>query len=219
MTLKNRPRDIGKGFCPEVPAVFTSLVQARNSLDYHWNICIEFLYDLEANGRNLESTVMTDQGLFDDLGAQVAIRKEYYDAFERWLVAFQAFMHKHEKSLDGRGMQAARTLQISHGFALIFLNNSITINMLKDETAWDRSIKQFENVVGLASLIVESSTCDQSTKKRGPDFTLDMNIVAPLYAAAHRCRQSRFSPLYSPTPGRYLGQRSHCTRCRETHRH
>lgn len=187
MLLQKRPRDMEKGFCPEIPAAFTSLEQARNSSDYHWNGCIEFLNELQNNNGYPKSRGIRGQEPLDALRTTEAARQEYFDVFGRWLVAFQGYLQNHEKSLDSRGLQAARTLEISHNFAMIYLNVS-TVGVFNDETAWDMFTEHYERVVNLAALIIESSTCNGFAKKRGPDFTLDMNIVAPLYAVAHKCR-------------------------------
>lgn len=187
MLLKKCPRDMEKGFCPEIPAVFNSLDQARNSLDYHWNNCIEFLNELEANAVYLKNTEIRGRGPLDTLRSTETVRQESFDVFERWLIAFQAFLQNRGKSLNSKGLQAARTLEISHSFGMIYLNVS-TVNVFNDETAWDMFTEHYEHVVDLAAMIVKSSTHDESMEKRGPDFTLDMNIVAPLYAVAHKCR-------------------------------
>lgn len=187
MLLKKRPRDIEKGFCPEIPAAFTSLGQARNSLDYHWNGCIEFLNEVENHDCYPKSTDIRRQESLGTPRTIETVRWECFDVFERWLVAFQAFLQTHGKSLDSRGLQAARTLEVSHSFAMIYLKCS-TVNVLNDETVWDRFIDHYEHVVTLVAVIVKSSNCDKSTEKRGASFTLDMNIVAPLYAVAHKCR-------------------------------
>lgn len=187
MLLKKCPRDIHRGFCREIPAVFTSLNQARNSLDYHWNSFIEFLNELEANAVYSKNAEIKGRGPLDTLRSTETVRQETFDVFEKWLVAFQAFLQDHGNSLDSKGLQAARTLEISHSFGMIYLNVS-TVNVFSDETAWDMFTEHYEHMVNLAAMIVKSSTRDKSTGKRGPDFTLDMNIVAPLYAVAHRCR-------------------------------
>ena len=187
MLLKKRPRDIEKGFCSEVPAAFTSLEQARNSLDFHWNNCIDFLNEFEKNVVHEKGTAIKANGPLDILRTIDIARELIFDILERWLVAFQAFLRNHETVLDTRGLQAARTLQISHSFAIIYLNVT-TVNVFNDETAWDHFTKHFEDVVNLAALIVEPSTSENSKHKRGHDFTLDMNTVAPLYAVAHKCR-------------------------------
>lgn len=187
MLLRERSRDIEKGFCPEIPAVFTSLEQARNSLDYYWNSCIKFLINLENNHCSPKRSTTRVQAPVDGLRNTEMVRQEYFDVCERWLLAFRAFLRKSGNSLDSRGLQAARTLEISHGFAMIYLNAG-TVNVFNDETVWDRFTTHYERVVDLAALITESSTCEKVTERRPPDFNLDMSIVAPLYAVASRCR-------------------------------
>ncbi|KAK4690572.1 hypothetical protein P7C71_g6246, partial [Lecanoromycetidae sp. Uapishka_2] len=63
-----------------------------------------------------------------------------------------------------------------------------TYEAMNDETVWDEYTERLERIVFLGSLIVNSHSCDHITQKRGPEFSLDMNIVAPLYVVAHRCR-------------------------------
>ena len=187
MLLKQRPRDIDKGFCPEIPMVFDSLEQARNSLDYQWNSCIEFLNNVENNAWGAESTGLRGHGPLDVLRTADTARHKIFDILERWLVAFLAFQQRYGKSLDRSGLQAARTLQISHSVAMIFMTAS-TVQVSQDETVWDGLTEHFEHVVSLAALIIDASFCDKFTRKIGSDFSLDMNTVAPLYAVAHKCR-------------------------------
>ena len=186
MLLKKRPRDLKTGFCSEIPTAFTSLEQARNSLDYHWNRWIRFLNELEKNWQ-AKSPLLRGQGPLDALRATEAVRQACFDTCEKWLVAFQAFLQKYGNSVDSKGLSAARTLQISHSSAMIFLNAS-TVNAVSDETVWDRFTEQYEHILNLAALIIKSSDCDKLTKIQGPDFTLDMHLVAPLYVVAHKCR-------------------------------
>ena len=184
MSLKKHPRETEKGFCPELPAAFSSLVQARNSLDYHWNTRLEFFDDLESN---IASPVVESQRPLDALGTTEAARQLMFSVVDRWLVAYQAFMQKHGRSLDGRELQAARTLEISHSLAVIFLTVRTTYSN-NDITAWDWFTRDFEHIVELATLILKCTNGDKLTKNRGPDFTLDMSIVAPLFVVASKCR-------------------------------
>ena len=184
MLLKKYPREIEKGFCPEIPAAFSSLVQAKNSLDYHWNTRLEFLNDLEGD---TGCAVVDGHRPLDALGTIEAARELMFDVVDRWLVAYRAFLQKHGRSLDGRKMQAARTLEISHSLAMMYLKVSTTYSN-NDVTAWDWFTEDFEHIVDLATLILKSSNGDKFTKNRGPDFTLDMGIVAPLFVVASKCR-------------------------------
>ena len=186
MQLKKYPRDMEKGFCPDVPAEFISLEQARNSLDYHWNCCTGFLNKYE-NSMNARSGGMTSHGPLDVIETLENLRQENCDNFQKWFVTFQTFLQTRGTSLDGRGLQAARSLEMSHSLAILFLNVS-TVHVVHGEKVWDTFTKRFEHVVDLATSVVESSICDKSVQKAGPDFTLDMHTVGPLYAVAHRCR-------------------------------
>lgn len=185
MLLKTRPREIEKGFCPQVPTAFVSLEQARNSLDYHWNSCIEFLNEIENKAQNGEGIV--GDGSLDVVKTRGTARQDTLNTFERWRVAFQAFLQYTERLLDSRGLQAARCLEISHSIAIIYLHVS-TVNVAHDETAWDMFTERFEHIVSMAASVVESLICNKSTQKQSPDFSLDMHTVGPLYAVAHRCR-------------------------------
>lgn len=184
MLLKTRPREIEKGFCARVPAAFVSLEQARNSLDYHWNSCTEFLNGIE-NAQNGEGIV--SKGSLDVVKIIETARRDTLDTFERWRVAFQAFLQNTERLLDSRGLQAARCLEISHSIGIIFLHIS-TVIVAHDETVWDMFTKRFEHIVSMAASVVESSIRNKSTQKQSPDFSMDMHTVGPLYAVAHRCR-------------------------------
>ena len=184
MLLRKHPRETEKGFCPEIPAAFSSLVQARNSLDYHWNTRMEFLNDLESD---TGSVVVEGQRPLDAHGTIEAARELMFNVVDRWLIAYRAFLQKHGRSLNGREMQAARTLEISHSLAMIFLTISTTYSN-NDMTTWDWFTEDFEHIVGLATLILKSPNGDKFTKNQGPDFTLDMSIVAPLFVVASKCR-------------------------------
>ena len=184
MLLKKYPRETEKGFCPEIPPAFSSLVQARNSLDYHWNTRMEFLNDLESD---TGSAVVEGQLPVDALGTIEAARGLMFNVVDRWLVAYRAFLQKHGRSLNGREMQAARTLEISHSLAMIFLTFSTTYSN-NDMTAWDWFTEDFEHILDLATLILKSPNGDKFTKNQGPNFTLDMSIIAPLFVVASKCR-------------------------------
>ena len=187
MPLKNRPRDMKRGFCPEIPAAFASFVQARNSLDFHWNRCIWFLYDLEKNDWPLTITAISGQGPFNAPRTPELARRELLDIFDRWLVAFQSFEQEQGTSWDSRAFQAAHILEMSHSLAVLFLNLS-SVKMSNDETVWDRFTQHHERMLNLASLVVEPLTRDDLTGKQGSRFTFDMDYVALLYCVAHRCR-------------------------------
>ena len=172
MPIPRTPKCEALGLGPDVPREFSSLDEARNSLDYHWNRCEQALMDPT---HNQPPQIM---------GPILEERRRLSIAVKRWDLAFRAFLRKEGKSLDSKSLQAARTVEISHIFLTIFLDfESLE---LEDQTIWDLYCPQFERIVELAALIVDSYP--ESFNNKGPTYCMDMNIVAPLYAVAHRCR-------------------------------
>jgi hypothetical protein len=176
MQLQERTKNKEPGFGPDIPDMFCSLEEARNSLDWNWTSCIHYI-----NAKEGEENLLRQR---DPLETS---RHLYGGGMEKWLRAFHAFLQNFGKSLNNKSLQAARTLEISQTFAMIFLDMQV-YEVMTDETVWDQYTERMEKVVSLGSLIVNSTSCDHITQKRGPEFSLDMNIVAPLYGVAHRCR-------------------------------
>ena len=172
MPIPRRPKCEALGLGPDVPPAFSSLEEARNNLDYHWNRCEQALMDT------------THNQLPQMIGPLLQERQRLSNAVARWDSAFRAFLRKEGKSLDSRSLQAARTVEISHTFLTIFLD--FESSELEDQTIWDLYCPQFERIVDLATLIVDSYT--EPFNNQCPTYCMDMNIVAPLYAVAHRCR-------------------------------
>ena len=179
MNLSNRYSDKTPGFCAEIPDAFSSLEEACNSMDYHWNACIHLINDLEA-----------DPG-YEQFGIAETIHDKRHmtssEYMNKWAIAFQVFLDANRHTLDRTAIQAAHSLELSQTFCKVFLDITAR-RVLGNECAWDALIPAYERAVELASLIVEPSSSDDENAKQGPVFSLDRNIVAPMYATAHRCR-------------------------------
>ena len=199
MVLHNEWLDREPGFCAETPAAFSSLEEARNSMDYHWNVCMTFLNHIESLPRSVVDSSVTQPGydaklLPRPIAETDAIQPEfrprrltYSSILEQWYTAFQAFLNKNSNHLNDQGLQAARVLEISHNICAIFLEVGVS-DYFVNETVWDRFTARFQRIVELASSVVEITANGQVAQTQGSKFSLDMNTVAPLYAVAHRCR-------------------------------
>lgn len=88
------------GFSSEIPAVFVSLEEARNSLDYQWNLCNQKAIDFE-NVRKLESgdKLHEHRALWD------SDRQYYKHQCNRWSTVFQAFLNANVQRMDSKAMQ------------------------------------------------------------------------------------------------------------------
>ena len=181
MTLRSEPSDSVPGFSSEIPNAFSSLEEARNSMDFHWNTCIQLLTDVEDAHK-----IQEDMKLFEKQLEET--RLKFSIVVEKWFSAFRAFMQKNGILLDRKGTQAARTLEVSQSFMAIFLEVATHGGVLTTEMIWDNFTEEFKHILELASLIIQSCDMDPESHKQQPQFSQDMAIVAPLYAIAHRCR-------------------------------
>ena len=182
MKLHDRTKKGALGFCPDIPRAFECLAEARNSLDYHWNRCIQLLNAPEKDEGSQETRSANLDWELD--------RQKYRNLCEQWLEAFNAFLLNSGQALTGKAWQAVHVLQISQQFAKTFLDASACA-ILTNETVWDQYCSRFEDIVLLAASIIGSFThvSDADVNSQcGPDFCLDMNIIGPLFAVAHKCR-------------------------------
>ena len=105
-------------------------------------------------------------------------------AFGKWLEAFRAFFQNKGHLLDKKERQSAHTLEISQIFCTIWLDIGPPM-ILTSEMGWDAFTARYERIVDLAALVIEPASCGNRTT---PEFSIDMDTVAPLFAVASRCR-------------------------------
>ena len=180
MPIRGKSSDKTPGFCHEIPAAFSSLEEARNSMDFHWNTCINLLTDMEPSERFADNPTSKPE--------LQERRRQFSAVVNDWLTAFQAFFREHGMSLDKKGLQAARSLEISYIFCSIYLDLGGFSESFSSEMMWDKFLVRYERVVELASFVVNPTDGDYTTQRQCREFSLDLNIVAPMYAVAHRCR-------------------------------
>ena len=190
MDFSRRCRNRAPGFGPEVSNAFLSLDEARNNLDWHWNTCEALIAGRRGDEDNMD--IKSIQGLCDKW---VRDYQSFAAIIEQWSTAFQAFLRKASNHLDTRELQAAHILEIHYIFLKMYTRSgseSLNVKSRKgwldycnNQMAWDHFLPLFDRIISLASLIVDSSCIFHESNSR---FCLDSNIVAPLYAVAHRCR-------------------------------
>ncbi|KAL6722228.1 hypothetical protein ACLMJK_001335 [Lecanora helva] len=180
MSLSKTWSNAEPGFCAEIPAAFSSLEEARNSMDYHWNTCITFLNEIE----RLPHSVAEAGARAPSVDARRLI---FSNIVQQWFTAFKAFLQRESQGLDEQGLQAARILEISHHTSAVLLEVG-AFDASVVEGVWDRFTSRFEQIVDLASMIVTPPANGQAGQAQASVFSLDMNIVSPLYLVAHRCR-------------------------------
>ena len=180
MTLGRVCKENALGFHQEISTCFVSLEEARNSLDYHWNGCIQLWNEIDTvsgpNGHPEGKQVHEDE------------RQKYLLIFKRWQASFQLFLDKYGDTLDLRSWQGARVLQIMHIF--IYTNlRAIPYMDVGKETIWDDYLPSYEQAIALAEQVINTVILEnRSSRFLAPSFSLDMTLVGPLYSIAHKCR-------------------------------
>lgn len=173
---------IHPGFCPDIPKAFSSLEEARNSLDYHWNLCQRRAVDFEyrdgcSPGRELEMY----QDAWD-------LQREHYRATTRkWSNAFQSFFDSNVAMMDTRALQGARVLKITSLVATIHLDVSV-FSLRHSQTSWDELMPKYEELLDLATAVVDAQKAADHGHTWKPIFQVDHGIIGALFSVARRCR-------------------------------
>ena len=188
MVLRSSKEGISPGFGPDVPEIFSSLEEARNSHDYQWNLCQQKAVDFKHRGLIMQ-------------GIEQHMHRDEWDALRNYSKisfcyrskAFRAFLEKKKKKknknaiMDSKALQAARVLQISS--RVVGMRLDITTHvLLHDQTCWDELMPTYKDMLDLAAPVVAAHRAADRGPGQKPIFQVDQGIIAPLFSAAHKCR-------------------------------
>ncbi|KAL8822855.1 MAG: hypothetical protein Q9191_006418 [Dirinaria sp. TL-2023a] len=171
MTLRPTSQATQVGFGPHIPQMFSSLEEARNSLDYQMNCLSGYIISL---GENSPS---------EDLGEEQ--RTFWRNTMSHWDTAFEKFLDNPATHLDAKSQQGALVLQMEQRIKSLFLLFP-THHMFANESIWDDHVSVGEEIVEMAEKVVALDGRTQITEK--PVFSCEVTIITPLYAVAHKCR-------------------------------
>lgn len=173
--VHDQPSDTPLGFSLDVPEEFSSLDEARNNLEYQTNGFVKTFKDI-INGNTPEV-----------LDAEMH-RKFWFNQSEKWDTAFEAFLRNPATKLTTRAQQAAWALKINHRLCMMHLRHDFS-TVCADDTIWDLYPQEGEDIVQFAeSLLNLDERVRGPPNQRGVEFSLDMSLVGPLYAVAHKYR-------------------------------
>lgn len=186
MPLETDPKSHQPGFGPHIPAYFTSLEEAQNSLYYHQNRCLKAAFDLDNATLHKKPASLLSEGSYLESYSQS--RSVFRVILQRWSCAFEAFLLKVSATMDSKALQGAAVLKINHRLSSLHIKSNKQ-NRLQSPNSWDPLRRECEEIVDLATSVVKlhiNSSSNSSSKS--PLFFMDMNIVGPLFSIAHRCR-------------------------------
>ncbi|KAL8847916.1 MAG: hypothetical protein Q9221_007047 [Calogaya cf. arnoldii] len=184
------------GFHPGIPAAFHSLEEARNSLDYQWNLCLTEAVDFKYRNHFMEGTESQEHRDAFDVN-----RTHFRTMINSWMTAFQTFLDRNIGMMNSKSLVGAMVLKMNATLAAIHLEISI-FQLLHEEQCWDKVMPMFESLVDLAAGVLDAQKAADRKILHKPVFQLDHSIIGPLFSVAHKCRdpvlrRKAISMLYS----------------------
>lgn len=167
------------GFSTDIPKEFSSLDEARNSLDFQTNGIVTFFKDAgnKILSRNSDETEIESS------------RHYWFEQLANWDASFKAFMNNPNTMLNRKSQQAAWTLRLHQRMGTMHLRPRTSV-MLADEVSWEFYRQDHEDIVTFAEAIVALDEIKRGTSaKRNIEFSLDISLVSPVYSVAHKCRE------------------------------
>ncbi|KAL8977385.1 MAG: hypothetical protein Q9205_006801 [Flavoplaca limonia] len=196
MSLPKTKRNAHPGFGPDIPAAFHSLEEARNCLDYQWNLCVRSAVDFPYRKHMMEGTESQEHRDAFDVD-----RTHFRAVYNTWLTVFQNFLERNVATMNSKSLQGAMVLKMQGQLAAMYQEMD-TLQLLHDETGWDEVIPMFENLVDLVAAIIDSQKATDEKFLHKPTFQLDQSTINPLFTVGHKCRdpilrRKAISMLYS----------------------
>ncbi|KAL8868452.1 MAG: hypothetical protein Q9198_008173 [Flavoplaca austrocitrina] len=196
MSLPKTKRNAHPGFCPDIPAAFHSLEEARNCLDYQWNLCARSAVDFPYRKHMMEGTESQEHRDVFDVG-----RTHFQAVYNTWMTVFQNFLERNVATMNSKSLQGAMVLKMQGQLAAMYQEMD-TLQLLHDETGWDEVIPMFDNLVDLVAAIIDSQKATDEKLLHKPTFQLDQSTISPLFTVGHKCRdpvlrRKAISMLYS----------------------
>ena len=185
MPLELGLRSCQPGFGPHIPACFTSLEEAQNSFYYQFNRCL-----------NVANTFSDTASHADRIGPLTECacsegysqnRSAFRGILGKWNAAFEAFLAKAGATMDSKASQGAAVLKIIHRISALNIEYHRQ-DAVHSSHYWDPLHHKCEEIVDLASSIVKAQSNKSNGRSEKPIFSMDQNIVTPLFSIAHRCR-------------------------------
>ena len=170
------------GFCREIPETFKSLEEARNSLDYQWNLCQQKAVDFE-----YRDTLMQGDELELHREAYDVLRKYYMASMKKWWNAFQSYFDINVAGMDSKALQGARVLE-GYGHVIGMHLDISAFSLLHYQTCWDEKQPVFERILELATVVINGRTAADERLGEKPLFQMDQGVIGPLFTVAHKCR-------------------------------
>ncbi|KAL9065860.1 MAG: hypothetical protein Q9157_007331 [Trypethelium eluteriae] len=163
-------QEIEPGFSDTIPPAFSTLVEARNAMDYQERNQGWFFYTL------ISGRIITEQ--------QDTARCYLLNKMESWRIALDNFIQE-SPNLTIKDMTGMKVLQLR----CLFNRLVLSITDLGDEMVWDQHIQIFSHMLDLASEVIkEAAALFALNGAHSPTFQIDVGLIAPVFETATKCR-------------------------------
>lgn len=167
--LRREFADKDSGFHPGILSSFSTLEQARNSIDYIRN-CVM---------RSLENIAQAEE-ILKHAGARPDIdRKACAAKLEQWPATFEGFLRNYGHELDVNHQQGAHLLKVHRVMAAMNLDlRGLVVKWV--ETACGTYMLGFKAILSHASAVIKAA-------KQAFKFSLDPGLLPALFFVASKC--------------------------------
>lgn len=171
--------DKASGYHEDIPLIFTSLEQARNSLDHIRTFAMRFIKSAMSQP---SSSDLVRRALTLEI-----VKSLSFIRLQQWSTALKSFIQNYA-DFDVTGREAIHVLKM-HRIVMGVVMGIDEDQSFANETVWDQYESQFESIVSHATSIIELNieSCAKDGRKRST-FHLDSGISFPLFFVASKCR-------------------------------
>jgi Fungal specific transcription factor domain len=156
---------------PSAEVTFDSLSGARKSLVGLVNLSLQFIRSVMGRKNRFEV-------VFEDIVQQTHLE----GLLHKWEQSFEVLIRRRQWTQLERN--SISLLRIHQKSILIWLLTSLSPN----ETSFDQYNEIFESAINVATVELVDAFADPSTPGRPPNFSFEMQFIAPLYFIAIKCR-------------------------------
>lgn len=186
--LLSTPRSPCEQIVPEPEVVcflakpFTHVEDARSALDKIENAAVR------ASSSIIDPTLIIDYASSAQIQSGMTIRRGYSRLrLQQWLTRLDDFIRDNRRTLTTDDYKAIEVLMVT--WVVMDINFRIDfLAVTKNEMLWDKFLPDFAAIVKHAQRFVR---CEKEQGCYAPVFTLEMEIILPLYFVAAKCRDGQ----------------------------
>jgi hypothetical protein len=173
--------DPESGYHEIIPDAFSSLDEARNSMDHLWIVIFRSLSPISWDGYEQKITQEVLMSINMTM-SRSAMR------LKQWSKAFETFLRRKRLDLEESSQICIHTLRMQVLMAHIHMN----IDYLAadyDEGVWTPFAQEFGMMISHAMFVIKLTNNNSLSGRPKPRFSIDDGIIHPLYHAATKCRR------------------------------